>query len=179
MAIAIFGSAFNPPTLGHKDAIKQCLESPDVTEVWLVPSFKHAFGKSMGSYSSRCSITEAFASDLMSEGMRVKLMAIEHDIEKEDGSSIYSYDLMSHIQATYKGDDFKLALGEDNVINLSNFYKGDELISKWDLISIKDLVPIRSTLVRNQLNNNEPINDLVTKSVLKEIRRTGQSFYWK
>ena len=43
--IAVMGSAFNPPSLGHKDVVEQALKQCD--QVWLVPAFRHAWGKSM------------------------------------------------------------------------------------------------------------------------------------
>lgn len=41
--IAVMGSAFNPPSLGHKDVVEQALTQCD--QVWLVPAFRHAWGK--------------------------------------------------------------------------------------------------------------------------------------
>ena len=45
MNVAIFGSAFDPPTLGHADAVQFLLETKKFDQVWLVPSFRHAFAK--------------------------------------------------------------------------------------------------------------------------------------
>lgn len=44
--IAVMGSAFNPPSLGHKDVVEQALTQCD--QVWLVPAFRHAWGKKHG-----------------------------------------------------------------------------------------------------------------------------------
>ncbi|HIB77351.1 MAG TPA: hypothetical protein EYO58_06995 [Flavobacteriales bacterium] len=41
--IAVFGSAFNPPHLGHMDVVRQCLSHVD--QVLIVPSARHPFGK--------------------------------------------------------------------------------------------------------------------------------------
>ena len=46
--IAVMGSAFNPPSLGHKDVVEQALKQCD--QVWLVPAFRHAWGKKMAAY---------------------------------------------------------------------------------------------------------------------------------
>lgn len=41
--IAIIGSAFNPPHLGHKDIIEPSYK--DYDEILLIPSYRHVFGK--------------------------------------------------------------------------------------------------------------------------------------
>ena len=56
MRIAVMGSAFNPPTLGHVDVIEQALANAD--RVWLVPSFRHAWGKEMAPYLDRCAMSQ-------------------------------------------------------------------------------------------------------------------------
>ncbi|MDF4536048.1 nicotinate-nicotinamide nucleotide adenylyltransferase, partial [Vibrio parahaemolyticus] len=48
--IAVFGSAFNPPTLGHKSIIDS-LGHFDL--ILLVPSIAHAWGKTMLDYELR------------------------------------------------------------------------------------------------------------------------------
>ena len=55
--IAVFGSAFNPPSLGHKSVIDS-LSHFDL--VLLVPSISHAWGKQMLSYEIRCELIDAF-----------------------------------------------------------------------------------------------------------------------
>lgn len=176
MKIAVFGSAFNPPTLGHKDAIQQCV-AKGVDEVWLIPSYNHAFGKSMGCYSSRCSFVDAFAQDLIEEGIPVKSMSVEHKIQ-QDGKPVYSYDLMEFLSIEFSEYDFVLALGMDNIDSLSKFYKGNEIIEKWGVLELDDRVPIRSTLVRDKYKNNENITDLVTPNIKNLILNGNQTKYW-
>ena len=72
--IAVVGSAYNPPTLGHADVIEQALGQADA--VWLVPAYHHAWGKAMAPYDQRCAMAEALLADLAEP--RVRLMAVEH-----------------------------------------------------------------------------------------------------
>lgn len=59
--IAVFGSAFNPPTLGHKSIIDS-LGHFDL--VLLVPSIAHAWGKTMLDYELRSQLVDQFIQDI-------------------------------------------------------------------------------------------------------------------
>ncbi|MCV5855789.1 hypothetical protein OFN53_34760, partial [Escherichia coli] len=59
--IAIFGSAFNPPSLGHKSVIES-LSHFDL--VLLEPSIAHAWGKNMLDYPTRCKMVDVFIKDM-------------------------------------------------------------------------------------------------------------------
>jgi nicotinate-nucleotide adenylyltransferase len=48
MNILLFGGTFNPPHLGHQIVIRQAFELiPDIDELWLLPTYNHAFGKDL------------------------------------------------------------------------------------------------------------------------------------
>lgn len=59
--IAVFGSAFNPPTLGHKSIIDS-LGHFDL--ILLVPSIAHAWGKTMLDYELRSQLVDQFIQDI-------------------------------------------------------------------------------------------------------------------
>lgn len=168
--IGIFGSAFGPPTLGHKDLIEQAKVSLD--EIWLIPSFAHGFGKKMFPYEFRMALTKAFAYDLNIDGVLAK--DIEGSMEQViTGEPIYTYDLLCFIHNTLKkaplDEDFELhfIMGPDNAEAWKKFYKSEEIEKHWNLFIGKETKSIRSTVVRNRIASNEPITDLVTPSVEK------------
>ncbi|RCU48749.1 nicotinate-nicotinamide nucleotide adenylyltransferase [Corallincola holothuriorum] len=164
--IAVFGSAFNPPTRGHQDAISQLTEQG--FEVWLVPSFKHAWGKEMASYEVRCEMVAAFIGDL--DNPAVQLMAIEDQLQQAD-KPIYSMTLMEHLQRAYPAASFALAVGPDNANNFSSFHRSDELLANWPLVVVNERAPIRSTLVRARIANDEDISQWVTPAVRDVIHQ--------
>jgi nicotinate-nucleotide adenylyltransferase len=48
MNILLFGGNFNPPHLGYQIVIRQAFELiPDIDELWLLPTYNHAFGKNL------------------------------------------------------------------------------------------------------------------------------------
>ncbi|MEO0340916.1 MAG: nicotinate-nicotinamide nucleotide adenylyltransferase [Bacteroidota bacterium] len=172
MRVAIFGSAFNPPTKGHRDAVASLLEvERSFDEVLLIPSYTHAFGKSMLDYDLRIEMLKTFVDDLAIE--KVKAFPIEHKLAKND-LPVYTYDLLEHLQAHYfPKDQLSFAIGPDNQLNWDKFYKADEIKAQWSLTVVPERQPIRSTLVRNCLQSGQSIEELVTPSVNRLIKEKG------
>ena len=164
MKIAVFGSAFNPPTRGHEDAIRYVLENErDIDQVLLVPSYKHAFAKQMSDYNTRVKLLEAFVRDL--DDARVQAKAIEHTIASP-GKPVFTYDLLTHLQGEMsEQDELCFVIGPDNALNWDSFYKADLIKQQWELITVPERKAIRSTLVRDLLNKGKDASELVTPSV--------------
>ncbi len=168
MKIGIFGSAFNPPTLGHANAIMQV--SYQFDEVWMVPNYCHAFGKQMVDFKIRCKLVDAFSKAMLAYGFSVRGVYCEEDIA-EHGKPIYSYDLLSHLAEQYPEHEFSLIIGKDNEDNFDLFYRSEDIREKWSLCVAQDLVSIRSTLVRNLIKEGKSIDDVVFPLVKKIIYR--------
>ena len=56
--IGVFGSAFDPPTLGHQDVLQQAAGHFD--RILLVPSASHAFNKKSQPFVTRLALLEVF-----------------------------------------------------------------------------------------------------------------------
>lgn len=164
MKIAVFGSAFNPPTRGHEDAIRYVLENErDVEKVLLVPSFKHAFAKQMADYPLRVKMVEAFVKDLNDQ--RVQAHAIEEQIASSE-KPVFTFDLLAHMQTQLSDkDELCFVIGPDNAANWDNFYRSEEIKQRWQLITVPERKAIRSTLVREKLQQGLDISGFLTPSV--------------
>lgn len=167
--IGILGSAFNMPTLGHADVVRQALREFD--QVWLVPSYIHPFGKTMMDYKFRVELTSAFAQDLRGiYGDRVKCMPVEPLISSKKKPA-FSYILLEYFEALNDSyllglGDFKLIIGPDNLDNWDKFYKSKEIDEKWGKFVANESKDIRSTKVRNMMLYNQDISNYVTNRVL-------------
>lgn len=169
MKIGIFGSAFNPPTLGHYNAICQSLLVCD--KVLLVPSFKHAFNKEMLSFDIRCKMTQSFIDDLFIN-KNVQLSTVEKDIGIID-EPIYTYNLLDYFSEKDSDNEYIFLCGEDNFYNFDKFKNYEYILSKWKVHCLKENSKIRSTLIRNNLINNISINNLTSKTVIKIIEENN------
>lgn len=163
--IAVIGSAFNPPTLGHKDVIEQVLASSiGFDTVALVPNYRHAFGKEMADYAKRCELLSLFVQDI--NNARVSALCIEQNVQKVEGQPVYTYDVLSHIASLEpSGTELYFVIGPDNFANWDKFYKAEEIKTKWNLLCVEELVDVRSTSVRNAIECNLPLDHMVTPSV--------------
>lgn len=168
MRIGIMGAAFNPPTLGHKDLVMQALE--EVDEVWLVPSYSHAFSKQMLPYDIRCSLLVDFAADIGLD--RVVAKPLEHLLYRD--GPVYTWDLLSYIEANKApGTSITFLMGPDNKENWSKFYRADDIARQWPIFVAKETKEIRSTMVRQAIQSGLPIEQWVTKRVGERIGDLG------
>ncbi|MDE1312404.1 nicotinate-nicotinamide nucleotide adenylyltransferase [Vibrio aestuarianus] len=157
--IAVFGSAFNPPSLGHKSVIDS-LSHFDL--VLLVPSISHAWGKSMLDYETRCELIDAFISDLALSN--VKRSTVEEHLQ-QPGESVTTYAVLSLLQKQFPDADITFVIGPDNLFNFEKFYKAREILQRWSVMACPEKVAIRSTDIRHNLSENSDISSLTTKSV--------------
>jgi nicotinate-nucleotide adenylyltransferase len=51
--IGIFWGSFDPPHMGHVFAAVQALNTIKINELWVIPVFKHPFGKELSSFNDR------------------------------------------------------------------------------------------------------------------------------
>ncbi|QXO16033.1 MULTISPECIES: nicotinate-nicotinamide nucleotide adenylyltransferase [Vibrio] len=159
--IAVFGSAFNPPTLGHKSVIDS-LEHFD--RILLVPSISHAWGKEMLNYEIRCKLIDAFIGDLASD--KLQRCSVEQDLY-QPGESVTTYAVLERLQQQFPDADITFVVGPDNLFNFGRFYKSKEILQRWSVMACPERVQVRSTDLRRSLKEREDIRHLTTPSVAK------------
>jgi nicotinate-nucleotide adenylyltransferase len=172
MNIAVFGSAFNPPTKGHEDAIHFLLSSDQTFDcIFLIPSYRHAFDKKMLDYDTRKALLALFVKDINQNKVIAK--PIEHELDAGD-KPVYTYNLLSHLENEL-GSTHRLTfiIGPDNAANWSKFYMADEIKKRWGTFVVPERQAIRSTLVRNKIKHGMSIDELVSPSVAKYIKKNA------
>ncbi|WP_104402724.1 nicotinate-nicotinamide nucleotide adenylyltransferase [Vibrio penaeicida] len=162
--IAIFGSAFNPPTLGHKSVIESLTH---FDKVLLVPNYAHAWGKEMANFDVRCQMVEGFISDIAQSN--VELSRIEESLYRPE-ESVTTYALLNTLQETNPDAELTFVIGPDNFFNFSKFYCSHEITKRWSVMACPEKVSVRSTLIREKLAQNESISALTTRSVNNFLR---------
>lgn len=170
MNIGIFGITGNPPHMGHWKAIDLALK--EVDQVWVSPVYNHAFGKKFLDYDIRKEMIEGMFQDCPLENVFVK------DLDKayfeKNNETVYSYKLLCFLKERYPEHNFKLIVGQDNFQpeTWNKFYKHQELLDEFGVVVIQDMGQ-HSTDIRKMLQNDEDVVELVSKTVLKVIKKNN------
>ncbi|OCH25874.1 nicotinate-nicotinamide nucleotide adenylyltransferase [Aliivibrio sp. 1S128] len=163
MKIAVFGSAFNPPSLGHKSVLERLSH---FDKVLLVPSISHAWGKSMLSYETRIEMVSIFVNDLNMNNLELSTLEKEIYIPEQ---SVTTFSLLKKLQELHRTADITFIIGPDNLLQFSKFYKSDEIVQRWSVMACPETLPVRSTDIRTAIQDGESIAHLTTKGVEKYI----------
>ena len=163
MKIAVFGSAFNPPSLGHKSVIERLSH---FDKVLLVPSLSHAWGKEMLPFDTRIDMVLTFIDEFNSN---VALSCIESELYVPK-QSVTTFSLLTYLQEKNPDADITFIIGPDNLMKFSQFFKADEIAKKWNVMACPETLPIRSTDIRHAIKNGHDISHLTTKGVSQYIK---------
>ena len=170
-SIAVFGSAFNPPSLGHKSVLER-LQHFD--RVLLLPSYSHAWGKEMLDYDARCELVEAFIDDLKLPNL--ELSRLEQDMAVGN-EPITTFAVLSELQRRMPDAELTFVVGPDNFLNFAKFYKSAEILNRWQVLACPETVNVRSTQIRENIINKRAISHLTTKKVATMLQdRARYSF---
>lgn len=164
MKVAVFGSAFNPPTYSHMRIIEGLTDIFD--KIIVVPCFSHNFGKKMIDFEHRFEMAKILTNHI---GGKVLLSSIEKEIFKNEVSRTYL--LLKELKRLNPEDDFIFVCGEDNATpeNWTKFYKYESIDKEFGKHVIPDMGSIRSTLIRNKLKNGESISGLTKPEIIEYL----------
>jgi len=124
--VALFGGAFNPPHLAHLFTVQYLLLRPDVDEVWLLPSHRHAFGKELAPFEARVDLLR-----LCVDGApRVSIC----EVEREEGATGRTFDTLELLSARFPERAFRLVVGADNSSESHRWHRFGDLVARWPLI---------------------------------------------
>ena len=119
--IAIFGGSFNPPHLGHQSLVLMLLEACRVDEVWLVPTYRHYFGKELVGYNHRVRMCEQLVAPF---GERVRVSLVESELEEPQGRML---DTLQELARRHPGHAFRLVIGADILEETNRWYRWEEV----------------------------------------------------
>lgn len=183
--IVIYGSACNPPHLGHHSIIRD-LKSLNFDDVWYMPCYQHMFDKTMIDFDHRFKMAQ-----IVSGVEEISVC----DIEKNFSKKIGTYGLLKILEQQNPGIEFSFAIGADNLINFKKWLYWQTLAQQYEIIVyqrpgynvaedehilkefarlvIRDLpgIDVSSTEIRNHIFINNPVvEDYIHPKVLEYIR---------
>lgn len=152
--IGVFGSAFDPPTLGHLDVIKQF--SSQFDRILLVPSAQHAFNKQSLPFNVRVEMLKQFVGSVRLD-CDLEVCEVEADLlNNNPDAPVYTFDLLVALDKNYQGKaDLAFIRGPDNAHpgTWNRFYRAQDIESRWQVVTAKERLNVRSSSVRAILND--------------------------
>jgi nicotinate-nucleotide adenylyltransferase len=184
--IAVFGGSFNPPHVAHQMVALYVLETQPVDELWIVPTWKHVFGKELASYDDRVAMCELAAAPL---GPRCVVSRVEEEVARRDGFlASRTLDTLEAIAAARPGAALRLVIGADILGETAKWYRWDEVVRRAPPIVVSrggyprpaqlasteiEITTLSSTAVRARLAAGEDASGLLPRSVIGYIARKG------
>ncbi len=189
MNIVLFGGSFNPPHLGHKIIIAQAFELiPDLDELWILPCFRHTFQKNLAPAKDRLAMCQLLLDNLAPDiKTKVRLETVEID-KRLSGETLEALHIL---KKNYPQNKFSFLMGTDQLGSFNKWKNWEKLIQElpfyiypragysnslkfpnMTLLSSPTQVVtnLSSTLIRQRLEKNLPINHLIPKTIYNYIK---------
>lgn len=178
MRIALLGGSFNPPHVGHLLAAHYVRATREVDEVWLMPSFRHPFGKALIDFEHRLAMCQAVCAD--ASGW---LRAV--DVERHVPGDGRTVNTLSYLCEQHPGWEFTLVIGSDILADLPKWKEFERIEAMARVLVLyragypaaeavgPPLAEVSSTAIRNAVARGESPEELVPRSVLEYARKHG------
>jgi len=176
--IALLGGSFNPPHVAHVMAAWWALATQGVREVWLVPTFRHAFGKPLAPFDDRVEMCRRAVAAI--RGAHVCTVEAELQDDPLCGRTARTLELLREKHSGYR---FALVVGADLLPETASWYRWDLVQSLARVVVVgrqgyaggegPPLPRVSSTEIRARLARGEPVDGLVPAKVLEVVRERG------
>ena len=177
--VALLGGSFNPPHLAHLMAAHWVLSTQPVGEVWLLPSFRHPFGKELAPFQDRVRMCQLAVREL--RGAAVCTAEAELADDPLVGKTART---LEHLAAKHPALRFSLVIGADVLPETGKWYRWDRVRELAGLIVLgregyppvpgaPSLPAISSSAIRERLARGEDVTGLVPRRVLEYLTERG------
>jgi nicotinate-nucleotide adenylyltransferase len=178
-SIALLGGSFNPPHVGHLMAAYWTLATQDVSEVWLLPAFRHPFGKALAPFEDRVRMCELAVRAL--RGVAVCTAEAELAGDPLAGKTART---LEHLKAKHPAYDLALVVGADVLAETDKWYRWDRVTELARIVIVgregyppvpgaPSLPAISSTEIRARLARGEDVSGLVPRKVREYAAEKG------
>jgi nicotinate-nucleotide adenylyltransferase len=179
-AVALFGGSFNPPHLAHQMACLVVLETESVDQLWMIPTYRHPFGKPLAPFADRAEMCRRAARPF---GERVLVSEVERELGQEQSRTL---DTVVELRRRHPDTAFRLVVGEDILAEHDSWHRWDDIVALAPPIvlgrasrsapgggSRLALPDISSTEVRDRIARGESAVPLVPRAVMDYIAERG------
>ena len=177
--IALLGGSFNPPHVAHVMAAWWALATQGVSQVWLLPSFRHPFGKALAPFEERVRMCELAISAV--RGAHVCTAEAELAGDPLVGKTART---LEHLVAKHPELRFALLVGADILPDTGKWYRWDRVQELARVIVVgreghppvpgaPALPRVSSTGIRERIARGEDVAGLVPERVRRFIEERG------
>lgn len=142
-------------------------------EVWLLPTFSHAFGKALAPFEARAAWCEALAGAV---GPHVSVCRVEAEL----GGTSYTRRTLDTLSERHPDRRFRLVIGADLLPTTPRWHDWEGIASTYDpivvgrvgypeVVGAPTFPDISSTAIRASLRAGEPVDHLVPAGVLTKL----------
>jgi nicotinate-nucleotide adenylyltransferase len=182
--VALFGGSFNPPHVAHQMACLLVLETAAVDQLWMIPTFRHVFGKQLVPFDDRLEMCRRAARAL---GDRVRVLDIERELGQAQSRT---YDTLVELGRRHPGVAFRLVVGEDILAERHAWHRWDDVAAMAPPIVLGragvgsddatdaesariELPEVSSTEIRERIARGQTAVPLVPGAVMDYIAERG------
>ena len=187
MKIGLFFGSFNPIHIGHLVIANSIAEHSGFKQIWFVVSPQNPLkkpGSLLHEFDRYDMVRLAIA-----DNPRFDVSDVEFHMPKPS----YTIDTLAYLGDKYPKHDFRVIMGEDNLINLRKWKNADQLLDNWGLLVYPrpgsdsstqsdhphieivqaPMMDISATYIRTQVKKGKSIQYLVHPDVETLIRSKG------
>jgi nicotinate-nucleotide adenylyltransferase len=150
-----------------------------VQEVWLLPAYRHPFGKALAPFEDRVRMCELAAASL--RGVHVCTAERELADDPLVGKTART---LEHLQAKHPDHRFALVVGTDILPETDKWYRWDRVKALARILVVgrqgyegaadaPALPAVSSTVIRERLARGEDVSALVPRRVLAYVEERG------
>jgi nicotinate-nucleotide adenylyltransferase len=176
--IALLGGSFNPPHVAHVMAAWWALATQGVRQVWLLPTYRHPFGKALAPFEDRVRMCRLAVAAVRG----ADVCSAEAEL-KDDPLCGRTVRTLEHLTAKHPELRFALVVGADILPETPSWYRWDRVTELARVVVVgrqghaggagPALPDISSTLVRQRLASGQEVAGLVPRRVLEYVAERG------
>ncbi|HTN51843.1 MAG TPA: nicotinate (nicotinamide) nucleotide adenylyltransferase [Anaeromyxobacter sp.] len=169
--VALLGGSFNPPHVAHAMAAWWTLATQGVREVWLLPAYRHPFGKELAPFEDRVRMCELAVAAI--RGAHVCTAEAELAADPLVGKTART---LEHLAGKHPDLRFALVIGADILGEVDKWWRWERVRELARIIVVgreghppvagaPSLPAISSTEIRARLARGEDVAGLVPEKV--------------
>lgn len=176
VTVGIFGGSFDPPHVAHQMVCLYVLETCEVDEIWVMPTYRHAFAKELTAFDDRCRMCElAF----LALGERVRVSRLEGELARPVSRTL---DTLQTLRAQHADTRFRLIVGADILAETHKWHRWEDIVAMAPPVVVGragqggtgvELPAVSSTEIRRRLASGLPVQSLVPRRVMHYIAERG------